>query len=261
MVRVGIAGISGRMGREIAMLIDGENDLELCGGVVSVGSLAELAEVFPEVSIVQDVRQLLFTIDVLIDFSVPDALIGHASCCAEAGVAYLNGVTGLSDAHHAALTEAAISVPVFYARNMSPGIAALLAVLPDIVGALDGYDVEIVELHHRGKRDAPSGTALALVEAIELARSTPPAQRVFGRSGISPRSDGEIGVHAMRAGANAGEHLILVAGDGEEIRISHRALSRRAFAEGAIRAARWLVNQPPGLYSMADMLAPTQKVS
>ena len=128
--------------------------------------------------------------------------------------------------------------------------------LPRLLAALPEADVEIVETHHRGKKDAPSGTAEALAEVVVRARGDLDEQRiVYGREGIAPRQPGEIGIHSLRGGANSGEHTILLATDGEEIRISHRALSRRTFADGALRAAEWVVKQPPGLYSMADVLA------
>jgi 4-hydroxy-tetrahydrodipicolinate reductase len=147
-------------------------------------------------------------------------------------------------------------VPVLYARNLSPGSAALIDLLPRLLAALPEADVEIVETHHRGKKDAPSGTAEALAEVVVRARGDLDEQRiVYGREGIAPRQPGEIGIHSLRGGANSGEHTILLATDGEEIRIDHRALSRRTFADGALRAAEWIVHQSPGLYSMADVLA------
>ena len=153
------------------------------------------------------------------------------------------------------LVRAAERIPVFVARNLSVGIAALVRVLPDLVAALDGFDIEIVETHHRHKVDAPSGTALALLEAIRSAQIHADPLTVHGRSGHAPRQPEEVGIHAVRAGGNPGEHSVILADAGEEIRISHRAFSRRPYALGALRAARWLVGRPPGLYGMADLLA------
>jgi 4-hydroxy-tetrahydrodipicolinate reductase len=139
---------------------------------------------------------------------------------------------------------------------MSLGIATIAAVLPILVRALEGYDVEIVETHHRHKADAPSGTALVLAEAIASALDADLGSRaVYGREGVAPRQAGEIGIHAVRAGGNAGEHTVLLANEGEEIRITHRALSRRTFALGALRAAEFVVARPPGLYTMADYVS------
>jgi 4-hydroxy-tetrahydrodipicolinate reductase len=206
--------------------------------------------------VVESVADLLPAIDVLIDFTSPAATVAHARVCASAGRPIVSGVTGLADDQVVALREAARIIPLFYARNMSLGINAILAVLPVLVRALDGYDVEIVETHHRHKVDAPSGTALALAEAIAAALDADLGrQAVYGREGVAPRRPGDLGIHAVRAGGNAGEHTILLADEGEEVRIAHRALSRRTFALGALRAAAYLAAQPPGFYTMANLVA------
>jgi 4-hydroxy-tetrahydrodipicolinate reductase len=138
---------------------------------------------------------------------------------------------------------------------MSLGVATLLQVLPELVRLLDGYDIEIVEAHHRHKADAPSGTALALAEAIASAGSRPlPERATFGRHGIAPRQPHEIGIHSVRGGGNAGEHTIYLSDEGEEIQIVHRAFSRRTFAHGALRAAKFLNNSSPGFYTMTNLL-------
>jgi 4-hydroxy-tetrahydrodipicolinate reductase len=138
---------------------------------------------------------------------------------------------------------------------MSIGVNALLELLPLLAKALPGYDVEITEAHHKHKRDAPSGTALALGEAVASALGVNLADKAnHGREGIEPREPGEIGFHAIRAGGNAGEHWVLFADEGEQIQVVHRAYSRRTFALGALRAAKWLASRPPGFYTMADLL-------
>jgi 4-hydroxy-tetrahydrodipicolinate reductase len=160
----------------------------------------------------------------------------------------------LSPEQLARLDAAAARVPVFHARNMSAGIDAILRALPALLAALPGYDVEIIETHHRHKRDAPSGTALAIAEAVARAiGSHLPDAATFGREGMASRRPGEIGVHAVRGGGNPGEHAVIVAGDGEEIRLSHRSFGRRAYADGALRAARFVAGRPPGRYGMADL--------
>jgi 4-hydroxy-tetrahydrodipicolinate reductase len=250
MIRIGIAGIDGRMGREIVTAATGVDDLVVIGGLDKPNSARLHYSTAPIKPV--DFFDLL---DVLIDFSTPAAVPGYAAASAAIALPYVCGVTGLNAVQFAALHEAAAKTPVFYARNMSVGIAAILAFLPGLARRLGDYDAEIVELHHRRKIDAPSGTALALAEAIASGRGTELDQpQVYGRSGQAPRSTGEIGLHAVRGGANAGEHSVLFAGDGEEIRIEHRALSRGAFADGAIRAARFIVRQEDGFYQMADLL-------
>jgi 4-hydroxy-tetrahydrodipicolinate reductase len=252
MLQLAIAGVAGRMGREIASVAVADPEIRLVGGVVRPGSEAGA----PDLTLVEHLEDLLPAADVVIDFTTPAATVGHARLCAEAGRAFVSGVTGLSAAELAALDECAARVPVFYARNMSLGLAALFQVLPGLARALAGYDAEIVETHHRHKSDAPSGTALALAEAIAGATGAAlPNDAVFGRRGHAPRTPGELGLHAVRAGGNPGEHVVLFADEGEEIRIGHRAFSRRTYARGAVRAARFVADQPPGRYGMADLLA------
>jgi 4-hydroxy-tetrahydrodipicolinate reductase len=256
-LRIGIAGIAGRMGQEIAAAAQADPGFALVGGAVRPETAQAVQAAFePKIRIVESVLDLLPEIDVLIDFTTAPATVEHVRACAGAGRPIVCGATGLSNEHVGELRNAGQLVPVFYARNMSLGIAAIVAALPPLVRALEGYDVEIVETHHRQKADAPSGTALALAEAIASALDTDLGSRaVHGRRGIAPRQAGEIGIHAVRAGGNAGEHTVLLASEGEEIRISHRALSRRTFALGALRAAEFVVSQQPGLYSMADYVA------
>ncbi len=253
LLRIGVAGASGRMGREIAAASQTWEGVEIRGGLVRPESPAlERVSDFP---LFTDAEALASSVDVMIDVSAPAASPWIAGAARRAGIPLVCGVTGLGEVGRTALDSAAWHVPVLYARNLSPGIAAILDLLPRLLVALPDADVEIVETHHRGKKDAPSGTAEALAETVIRTRGELGAQRtVYGRRGTAPRQHGEIGMHSLRAGANSGEHTILLATDGEEIRISHRALSRRTFADGALRAAEWLVHQPAGMYSMADVL-------
>lgn len=253
-VRIGIAGANGRMGREIVLAAGGWPGVEIRGGLVRPGARSLEREL--AIPLFTDVEELAATVDVLIDVSAPQATPWIAGAARQSGTPLVCGVTGLGEVGRVALDSAARHVPVLYARNLSPGIAALLDLLPRLLAALPEADVEIVETHHRGKKDAPSGTAEALAETIVRARGELEEQRiVYGREGVAPRQLGDIGMHSLRGGANSGEHTVLLATDGEEIRISHRALSRRTFADGALRAAEWLVGQPAGLYSMSDVLA------
>jgi 4-hydroxy-tetrahydrodipicolinate reductase len=251
-LQLAIAGIAGRMGREIAAVATADSGVRLVGGVVRPGSTGDV----PGVALVERLDELLPTVGVVIDFTTPAATVAHARACADAGRGFVTGVTGLGAEDLAILDECSQRVPIFYARNMSLGLAVLLEVLPAVAQALAGYDVEIVETHHRHKNDAPSGTALALAEAIAGATgATLPDDAVFGRRGHAPRTTGELGLHAVRAGGNPGEHVVLFADEGEEVRISHRAFSRRTYAIGAVRAARFVAGRPPGLYGMSDLLA------
>jgi 4-hydroxy-tetrahydrodipicolinate reductase len=249
------------MGREVVAVAASEPAIVLAGGTVRPGSPAagqEWATVTgvaaPSARIVVDPHELPRDLDVLIDFTTPEATVAHARFCAETGLALVCGTTGLAADQRAILEATAERAPVYYARNMSLGVSALLAMLPGVVRALADYDVEIVETHHHHKIDAPSGTALALAEAIADGLDTNLAEHAtFGRHGLAPRQAGEIGIHAVRSGGNPGEHLIIIADEGEEIRIAHRAFSRRAYARGAIRAARFVAGRTPGFYTTADL--------
>jgi 4-hydroxy-tetrahydrodipicolinate reductase len=206
------------------------------------------------VPVSDDPAALLGKVAVLIDFTSPAGTVAHATACAAAGVPLVTGTTGLDAEQSAALRAAAARVAVFQAANMSPGVNAALTVLPALVRALAGYDVEIVEAHHRYKADAPSGTALALARAVAEASGGALAERaVYGREGLSLRTPGEIGIHAVRSGDNPGEHAVILAGDGEEIRLSHRSFNRAAYARGALRAARLIADKPPGWYEPATL--------
>lgn len=255
-IRIGIAGIAGRMGREVAAVARATDQVQLVGGVVRPERVAAVCQEFGQtLRIAGRVEDLLPDLDVLIDFTRPEATVAHAQACSQAGRPMVSGVTGLSAEQLAALQQASREIPLFYARNMSLGVNSLLEILPVLARALAGYDIEIVEQHHRHKTDAPSGTALAIAEAIAAALNTDLAAATsFGRHGIAPRRAGEIGIHAVRGGGNAGEHTVILADEGEEIRIVHRAYSRRTFALGAIRAATWLIHQPAGFYRMSDLL-------
>jgi 4-hydroxy-tetrahydrodipicolinate reductase len=240
------------MGREIAALAADDPQIMLIGGL---SRKVRTTESGPDgVRLFTDVTTLLPEIDVLIDFSAPEGTVDHAAACAAAGVPLVCGTTGLDNAQMAFLRAAAARAPVFHAANMSPGLNAALAVLPALLRALEGYDVEIVETHHRHKVDAPSGTALALAQVVAEAGGGVVKGRVrHGREGSRRRDAAEIGIHAIRAGGNPGEHAVILAGEGEELRLSHRAFSRASYAEGAIRAARLIVDQPPGWYDPATL--------
>ena len=248
-VRIGIAGLPGRMGREVSALALRDPAVTVTGGWSRSNQDAVLG-----VPVTSDLPALLARCDVLIDFTKAEATPTVAGACASAGVPLVTGVTGHNGDEDAALRAAARAVAVFQAANMSPGVNAMLAVLPALVRALQGYDLELVEAHHRHKADAPSGTALALARVMADASGAPLAERaIYGREGASLRTPAEIGIHAVRAGGNPGEHSVILASDGEEIRLSHRAFNRSSYAEGALKAARLIVGQPAGWYEPATL--------
>lgn len=247
---IAVSGAAGRMGTEVRRLVDAAPDLTLAAAL-------ERAD-HPEVgqTYEADLAAGLRGAAVLIDFTLAAATPPLFRAAAEAGVAIVSGTTGLDDEGEAALDEASGRVGVVHSPNMSLGVNLLFALVERVAAALPAsYEAELVEIHHRHKRDAPSGTALGLLRALRAARPAPPAADVFGRRGdLEPRTPAEVGVHAVRGGEVVGEHRVYFLGDHERIELCHIAQSRAAFAQGAIQAARWVVTQPPGRYDMQRVL-------
>lgn len=257
---IAVTGSTGRMGRTV-LAAAGERDDVTVALAVSESGAGERIDGTP-IEPADELPQLLSERDpaVLIDFTAPEASVEYVAAAAEAGVGSVVGTTGFTDDQRDALRAAAEVVPVLHAANFARGIAALGAAVERAVRQLPGYDVEVTETHHAGKRDAPSGTALRIVERIEHARERSDGEggaetdrRVHGREGDQPREDGEIGIHARRAGNVRGEHEVLLAGGDEELRITHRSGSRRPFAEGALDAATELDSRDRGWYRLSDV--------
>ena len=241
MTRIGILGAKGRMGQAIATVLAGSDAAELAGG-------CDLGD---------DPGALAQSCDVLVDFSAPDALMANLAAAISAGKPIVIGTTGLAAAHQAAIDEAAQRVAVLQAANMSLGVNLLAHLVREAAGRLgDDWDIEVIEMHHRHKADAPSGTALMLGAAAAEGRGVAlDAVSDRGRDGLTgPRAAGHIGFAALRGGSVAGDHLAIFATDGERLELGHRAESRDIFARGAVRAAVWLKDQPAGRYTMADVL-------
>jgi len=263
---VAIFGITGRMGRTLVRELRNPAfatpTLRLSGAIASAGSSRLGTDAADEggptgVTITADAAAGLAGAAVAIDFSLAPCVAANAGACARAGVALLVGTTGFDDAARAALDAAATVIPVLVAPNTSLGVnvmAKLVELATRMLGP--GYDVEISEAHHRMKRDAPSGTALALGEVVARARGQKLSDvAVFDRhAAAAPRETGTIGFSTLRAGDIVGEHTVTFAVAGERIEITHRATDRAAFARGALRAAAWLAARPPGLYGMDDVL-------
>ncbi len=264
MVRAIVAGAGGRMGGRIITMITQTEGIELsaaferpdspavgkdAGVVAGVGELG--------VNIEDALDKVLDKGDVIIDFTFHEASVQHAKKAAEKGRAMVIGTTGFTNQEYEALDECSKSFPLVLAPNMSVGVNLLYKLLETAASVLgDDYDVEIVEAHHRMKKDAPSGTALQLgrVVAKALGRDFDEVA-VFERHGlIGERSRKEIGIQTIRAGDIVGEHTVLFGGIGERIEITHKASSRDTFAKGAVRAALWVVGKPAGRYSMQDVL-------
>lgn len=249
-MRIGIAGISGRMGRLLA-------EETVIAGHTLVGGAA-LDGIGPDGVALMPLPDLAAASDLVIDFTHASAVQATAATLAAAGTAWVLGTTGLSAEDEACVDRAAAQIPIVYAANFGPGVNILLALARKLGAVLpaEQYDAEIVEMHHRHKVDAPSGTAIALGRAVAAGRGIALSEVMqSGRDGhTGPRPSGAIGFAALRGGEVAGEHTLLFAAAGEHISMTHRAIDRRVFATGAVRAAGWLQTRPPGRYDMADVM-------
>lgn len=253
-MKLAVLGPSGRMGREVAALVECAADLELVA-LIDRPDCPLLGRSIAGVEVTGDLEALAGA-DAYIDFTAPAATAAAAAVAARAGVAGAIGTTGLGASEHAAIDRLAGAAPVIVAANFSLGVNVLIALAEIASRALAGYDAELVELHHRRKRDAPSGTALALAEAVARGRGQSFAEvgRTARSGDVGPRPDGEIGVVAVRGGDIIGEHTVYLCADTERVELTHRAADRSLFAEGAVRAARWLAGRAPGRYAMRDVL-------
>jgi 4-hydroxy-tetrahydrodipicolinate reductase len=261
--RVVIAGCSGRMGRALLEAMAGADDLRLTAALDRPGSPAlgrdagELVGGALGVRVSDDVATALQDADVLIDFTRPEATLGHLASCRRAGVAMVIGTTGFDAAGRQAIADAAADIPIVFAPNMSVGVNLVFKLLDTAARVLaEGYDIEIIEAHHRHKVDAPSGTALRMGEVIAQALHRDlKTCAVYGREGVTGERQAQtIGFATVRGGDIVGDHTALFAGIGERVEITHKASSRMTFALGALRAARYLAGRTSGLYDMQDVL-------
>jgi 4-hydroxy-tetrahydrodipicolinate reductase len=265
MIRIAIAGVAGRMGRTLVQAVAEKAGQARVGAATTrstdaqlgldVGLIAGVGEL--GVCAVAELQTCLQDFDVLIDFTSPDATLAHLAVCEAAGKAMVIGTTGFTTTQKLQISKAAANIPVVMAPNMSAGVNISLRLLALAARALgDEVDVEILEAHHRHKKDAPSGTALRMGEVIAEALGRDLAEvAVYGREGVGAERDRKtIGFATIRAGDIVGDHTVIFAGNGERLEITHKASSRMTFASGAVRAALWLALREPGLYSMDDVL-------
>jgi 4-hydroxy-tetrahydrodipicolinate reductase len=256
-IRLAIAGAGGRMGQMLVAAAKSQTDMAVRAALDVPGSLATGFEVAPQVFIENDIASALAKSDCLIDFTRPEGTLAHLRACVGAGKAMVIGTTGFDAAGKAAIQAAAKTIPIVFAPNMSVGVNATFKLLELAAKALrEGYDIEIVEMHHRYKVDAPSGTALGMGEVIAKAQGTKLEDRqVLSREGhTGERKLGSIGFAALRGGDVIGDHTVIFAGAGERIEISHKSGSRDSYAQGAIRAARFLAGKKNGVFDMQDVL-------
>jgi 4-hydroxy-tetrahydrodipicolinate reductase len=264
MSNVVVTGAAGRMGTQIVRLVRSTEGMALSGAVERAGApqigqdAGALAGIGPIGVLVSDaLGKALAGAGVVIDFTSHEASAAHAEVCAEKGVAIVIGSTGFTPEAKARVAAAAKRIPVVLAPNMSVGVTVLFELVRQAAKVLgEGYDVEILEIHHKKKRDAPSGTAVKLGEVAAQALGRDPKDALaFARHGIlGERPPWQIGVQTLRGGDVVGEHTVYFCGEGERLELTHRATSREQFARGAVRAAQWIGEKPPGLYDMADVL-------
>ncbi|MEX0617467.1 MAG: 4-hydroxy-tetrahydrodipicolinate reductase [Pseudohongiellaceae bacterium] len=265
MIRVAIAGAAGRMGRTLLEAVQTSETMTVTAATVlgddpalnqDVGTLIGRAEC--GVVTVEHLATVAGQFDVLVDFTAPAASLLHLAICREQGKAMVIGTTGFSETEKESIRSVARDIPVVFAPNMSAGVnlcMKLLRIAAQVIGSES--DIEILEMHHRHKKDAPSGTALKMGEVIaeELGRDLEEVG-IFGREGLGPdRNRNTIGFATLRGGDVVGDHTVIFAGAGERVEISHKASSRMTFAAGAVRAAGWVSDKPAGLYTMEDVLS------
>jgi len=262
-MRIAVAGASGRMGRMLIEAVLAADDARLAGALDVSGSPAigrDAGEFLGRptgVRVTASLDEGLSGADVLIDFTRPAGTLAHLAACVRHGVGMVIGTTGLEDDGRAAIREAAARIPIVFAPNMSVGVNVTLKLLETAARILsEGYDIEIIEAHHRHKVDAPSGTALKMGEVVAAALGRDLRQvAVYGREGVTGERDpSTIGFATVRGGDIVGDHTVLFAGIGERIEITHRAASRVTYAHGSLRACRFLAGRRQGLYDMQDVL-------
>jgi 4-hydroxy-tetrahydrodipicolinate reductase len=242
------------MGREVAVLVREHKDMELVAGV-EAESGTETGRLVAGCEVTASLAEVVARGDVVVDFSTAEATAANCRVAADAGKPFITGVTGLSALHMKELHDSALKVPVVYAPNFSVGVSVLVRLVAEAAKLLGkDYDVEVIESHHRMKKDSPSGTAARLVDVL---RAETGRKRVrHGREGMAgPKPDDEIGVSSIRTGSVVGEHTVVFGGPGERVELTHKAESRAAFASGVIAAIRFVTGSKPGFYHIEDVLA------
>jgi 4-hydroxy-tetrahydrodipicolinate reductase len=255
MIKVVVCGASGRMGQTIGRMVSGAPDLELVGGIDLKPGLffgTDIVDTKNAEALLKKVKP-----DVLIDFTVAAAAVGNVKVAARNDVALVIGTTGFTTDQRKEM-DAVIKghVPAVISSNFSVGVNIFWQLIRDAGLLLKDYDIEVLEAHHRNKKDAPSGTAKTILQILD--ESTGTRKKLYGREGMTERKD-EIGVHVIRAGDIVGDHKVMFSKNFETIEISHRAYDRSVFASGALLAARWVVGKKPGIYGMSEVLGLEKK--
>jgi 4-hydroxy-tetrahydrodipicolinate reductase len=251
MIKVVVCGASGRMGQTIGRMVNDSSDLELVGGINLKPSSffgADIVDSHNAENLLRKTRP-----DVLIDFTIANAAVGNVKMAARNKVALVVGTTGFTPEQRTEMEKAIQgNVPAVISSNFSVGVNIFWQLIRDAGKLLKEYDIEVIEAHHRNKKDAPSGTAKTILQILE--EETGSRKKLYGREGMMERQN-EIGVHVIRGGDIVGEHSVMFSKNFETIELSHRAYDRSVFASGALHAARWIVGKKPGIYGMSDVLS------
>ncbi|MDR3256345.1 MAG: 4-hydroxy-tetrahydrodipicolinate reductase [Endomicrobium sp.] len=255
-MRITVCGAAGRMGQSILTIVKSDEGIQIIGALECNGNEA-IGTGDPIIYSVSDLEKLLSETDALIDFTNPCSALKNLEIAKKRKVPVVIGTTGFTEEQKKKITEISKNIPIVFSPNMSVGVNILFKLVEAVAKTVPDYDIEIVELHHNKKKDSPSGTAVKLAEiaASSIGKNINDVG-VYGRHfADSVRKKDEIGVLSVRAGDIVGDHTVYFVGNGERIELTHRAHSRDTFAAGAVRAAKWIVNQTPGLYDMADVLS------
>ena len=263
-IKVAVVGVCGRMGMSVASLAGADGGIELVGATEAPGhvSVGRGLEDFIEgagagVNVSDSIEEAARAADVIIDFTVPEATLAHAEYSVGNGKSMVIGTTGFATEQGEELLRLLERIPCVFSPNMSVGVNVLFEMSRQVASHLrESYDAEIFETHHRSKADSPSGTAIALAEAVAAGRGSElgDVARYERHGRIGARKKGEIGLQTLRGGDVVGDHTVMFLGDGERVELTHRATSRENFSAGALRAAKWIPGKPPGVYAMRDVL-------
>ncbi len=264
MIRTIVCGACGKMGKRICALMENDEELDLVGAVEAkdskyigedIGAVCGIGT--KNITVKHSLKEIIDEGEVLIDFSTPESTLSNVRMAAENEKAMVIGTTGFSNEDMEEIKKLSVRIPIMLAPNMSLGVNILFKLVEDVAKILkEEYDIEIVEMHHRFKKDAPSGTAMKLAEyAAKGLKENLEDVAVYGRQGlIGERKPKEIGIMSLRGGDVVGDHTVVFAGLGERLELTHKATSRDTFALGALRAAKWVIDKVPGLYNMQDVL-------
>lgn len=260
MIRIVISGVMGKMGSSIVRVLDKEPDIQLIAGIERRGHPLigkDIRETLGmgKAPIVDSLEDVIEKADCMVEFTDPEATLAHLKTASSAGTSCVVGTTGFTKSQMREIEKLTSTIPCVVSPNMSRGVNLMFKLVREISALMDDYDCEIVEAHHREKKDSPSGTALRLGEIISEAKGKKLSELAkYGRMGFQIRTGEEIGIHSIRAGEILGQHTVLWAGGGEKIIVSHEIHSRGAFAHGTMMAIKWVANKVPGLYTMRDVL-------